>query len=322
MLKKIITALLFLGCFCFNKPMDASESIPEFLCSEKNCYTILDVLGEGAFGRVYSAKDSSGALYAIKCYKKNPVDSYFLSDPKREFEIGQQLDHPNIVKTYDYFSNGNKGEVTDYLVLQYVDGSPLSYYPKRCMGHEESFEAFAKLISALMHALSQDRLYLDLHSANLMLTQNYELMVIDLASFFTFDEIHSYFMSKIVEHKGDVQNKQLFKEAKLEQFFSKNPNLFARMQNLCQGNTIPAPTANTELQNAMLIFLLTDYFNRITDTCVELVLKSDLERDERISLRTKLKNFAWAYEEDADEGIEKPISYYIEQLAALNSTLH
>lgn len=322
MLKNLFVAIVqVIACLCFPESVD--ESIPEFLCSEKKCYTILDVLGEGAFGKVYSAKDASEALYAIKCYKKNSMGAYFFSDPKREFEIGQQLDHPNIIKTYDYFSAAYKGELTDYLVIQYVDGSPLSNYPKRCMGREESLKAFASLVSALIHALSQDRLYLDLHSNNLMLNKNYELMVIDLASFFTFDEIYTYFQTKITESSArDVHNAQMFKNAKIEQFFSENPQLFQKMEFLHKKNAGIASEDEGRIKDAIILYLLTDYFNRITDTCVALVLKSDIERNERIALRTKLKNVAWAYEEDVDEGIDLPISHYIEQLAALHSSLY
>lgn len=323
MFKKIsVVLMLAIACFYFLEPVDASESIPEFLRSEKNCYAILDVLGEGSFGKVYSAKDTSGALYAIKCYKKNSTGAYFFSDPKREFQIGQELDHPNIIKSYDYFSAEQDGELTDYLVIQYVDGSPLSNYPKRCIGREESLQAFAKLVSALMHALSQDRLYLDLHSNNLMFNQNYDLMVIDLASFFTFDEIYTYFQTNITESSvRGIQNKQLVKNAKIEQFFSENPKLLARVQLLYNGNAGITSEVDRRIRDAIILYLLTDYFNRITDTCVELVLKSDIERNERIMLRTKLKSIAWTYEEDVDEGIDLPISHYIEQLEALNGTL-
>lgn len=312
---------LFVTVFCFINPVSAFESIPEVICSPKNCYTILEKLGEGAFGKVYSAKDSSGTLYAIKCYKNRSFSGFdFFSDPKREFERGQQLDHPNIIKSYDYFSDVVDGEPVDYLVLQYVEGATLSQHPKRSLRQKEILKAFEKLLSALTYALTQDLVHLDLHGGNLMLDRNYELMVIDLASFFTFEEINDFFVAKSSKSSTEVQERQLFKEAKLEQFFAENPRLFAKMQQVYQGN-VARSSGKSEMRNHILLIYLVEYFNRITDSCVDLILKSDLDRGERIALRTKLKNYAWNYEEDADEGIDQPISYYLEQLSKLSASL-
>lgn len=313
-------SLFFAFCY-FSLPAGAGESIPEVICSPKKCYSILGSLGEGAFGKVYLAKDSSGAHYAIKCYKKTSDRRDFYLDPKREYEIGRQLNHPNIIRSYEYFSATSKGKSMHYLVLQYVDGDELYRYPKGCMNLKETFNAFDRLLSALIHALSCERVHLDLHYGNLMLNQDFEIMVIDLASFFNFDEIHDFFSTKVIKKAPEKTQEKMIKEMKIEQFFSKNPLLFEKLHKIYQEHDLEDIEMKRKVHDHLLLSYLTYYFDRITEVCVQIVLRSDLGRDERMNLRTKIKRAAWNYDEDADEGIDQPLLYYIQKLKQLTKSL-
>jgi serine/threonine-protein kinase len=61
-------------------------------------YTIAEQLGEGGMGRVYRAVGPDGQSVALKIVKEEmAVDEVFLKRFRREAEIAQRIDHPNVV---------------------------------------------------------------------------------------------------------------------------------------------------------------------------------------------------------------------------------
>jgi serine/threonine-protein kinase len=61
-------------------------------------YTIESQLGEGGMGRVYKAIDGDGRPVALKMVKEEmTIDAVFLKRFKREAEIAQRIQHPNVV---------------------------------------------------------------------------------------------------------------------------------------------------------------------------------------------------------------------------------
>jgi serine/threonine protein kinase len=61
-------------------------------------YTIESQLGEGGMGRVYKAADTQGRPVAVKMAKEEmAADAVFLKRFKREAEIAQRIEHPNVV---------------------------------------------------------------------------------------------------------------------------------------------------------------------------------------------------------------------------------
>ena len=140
-------------------------------------------MGEGAFGTVYAVTNSEGQPFAIKSYKHQTdpeMENSSFADASREFQRGQTLDHPNIIKSFDLFANQN----TNNLVLQFVEGETLFDKKKSSLSAEEAIRASVQFCHTLRYALSLDLLHLDLHGGNIMVNNNKEIMVIDLASFF------------------------------------------------------------------------------------------------------------------------------------------
>ena len=87
-------------------------------------YKIISYLGEGSFGKVFKAREiSSGRIIAVK---KMFIDNSKLKYNKtiKEINLLKNLDHPNIVKYYDYFQE----EDCIYLMMEYLDGSTLKQY--------------------------------------------------------------------------------------------------------------------------------------------------------------------------------------------------
>lgn len=119
-------------------------------------------------------------LYRVKLYGKwhflkklkpelagNPA---YIAAFEKEFDIGFNLDHPNIVR---YVSVGDDG-TAPYLLTQYVDGLTLAEFVSKNPGYFKNkahFRAFvAQVLSAVGYMHSRQVLHLDLKPGNVMLT--------------------------------------------------------------------------------------------------------------------------------------------------------
>ena len=77
-------------------------------------YKISSILGAGGMGEVYKARDTRlGRDVAIKITHQAFTERF-----EREARLISQLNHPHVCQLYDIS--------TDYLVMEYVDGRPIS----------------------------------------------------------------------------------------------------------------------------------------------------------------------------------------------------
>lgn len=86
-------------------------------------YKILEMIGTGTFGKVYKAMNlQTKRLRAIKLVKKHVIR---LQDDEKKFlkeiEVLINLDHPNIIKVFEYFED----EKNYYVVEEYAEGGEL-----------------------------------------------------------------------------------------------------------------------------------------------------------------------------------------------------
>lgn len=78
---------------------------------------LLRVLGKGGLGEVYEALATDGRRVAVKAFQIRDDDQGLLASAfVREANLGERLDHPDIVKV---LSSGCEGEYA-YLVMEYV----------------------------------------------------------------------------------------------------------------------------------------------------------------------------------------------------------
>lgn len=91
-------------------------------------YTIREKIGQGGTGNIYLADDIrlQGRLCAIKEVEHNQtLPSEIFEQAREQFfreaSVLARLDHPNLPKVSDYFSEGAR----DYLVMDYVPGKDL-----------------------------------------------------------------------------------------------------------------------------------------------------------------------------------------------------
>eukprot|EP00928_Gymnodinium_smaydae_P080856 TRINITY_DN64476_c0_g1_i1.p1 TRINITY_DN64476_c0_g1~~TRINITY_DN64476_c0_g1_i1.p1 ORF type:complete len:881 (+),score=227.84 TRINITY_DN64476_c0_g1_i1:93-2735(+) len=131
-------------------------------------YELERVLGEGTYGKVWLAVHrETGATRAIKMIAK---DGYGIHDI--EVERLQRLDHPNIVKLYEYYTDST----SVHLVMDYCSGGELhDALKKRRSPFPEDFCAHVlrQIMLAVAHIHRHGIVHLDLKSANVMLMPNH-----------------------------------------------------------------------------------------------------------------------------------------------------
>src|SRR5512134_4006799 len=88
-------------------------------------YRVQELLGSGAMGEVYRAVDSKmfDRVVAVKLLN----EKFSRNETARgrftlEIQTAAKLDHPNIVKIYDY----GEHEGRPYFVMEYLDGTDLA----------------------------------------------------------------------------------------------------------------------------------------------------------------------------------------------------
>lgn len=94
----------------------------------RNRYRVVELIGQGGMGAVYKAEDLRlpGRICAIKevfpeLYGLTEVTEELHAQFYQEAQVLARLDHPNLPKVSDFFSEGQR----EYLVMDYVPGRDL-----------------------------------------------------------------------------------------------------------------------------------------------------------------------------------------------------
>ena len=144
-------------------------------------YKIQKIIGKGAFGVVYKSFElCSGRIVAIK---QIAVNSSNRKDVIKEIELLKNLEHPNIVKYYNYLKEENH----IYIIMEYLEGSTLKQYISQ--NRENITEDIARnIIKQLLNALSYlhyscDVCHRDIKPENIMFTEKNDISCIKLLDF-------------------------------------------------------------------------------------------------------------------------------------------
>jgi serine/threonine protein kinase/Tfp pilus assembly protein PilF len=126
-------------------------------------YEILARIGAGGMGEVWKARDTRlGRVVAIKKVKEQHSERF-----KQEARSIAALNHPNICQLFDI------GE--DYLVLEYVEGKPLS-----CpLSEREAVRLAIQIATALEEAHAKGIIHRDLKPSNIMVTDKGSVKLLD-----------------------------------------------------------------------------------------------------------------------------------------------
>ena len=153
-------------------------------------YKITQIVGQGGMGCVYRAEDLRlpGRLCALKEVLIDSADSDEMRQQThaqflREASILAQLDHPNLPKVSDFFTENDR----EYLVMDYVPGNDLkqmidaSIQQGETLPIETVLDWSEQLLDAViyLHKQEQPVLHRDIKPANIKLTLDGRIKLVD-----------------------------------------------------------------------------------------------------------------------------------------------
>jgi tRNA A-37 threonylcarbamoyl transferase component Bud32/CheY-like chemotaxis protein len=140
---------------------------------------ILFHIAEGTFARVYRGRrESTGESVAVKVLRRR-----FTSDAEsvqrflHEAEAGVKLDHPNIVKIYEY----GEQDKNYYMIMEYVEGSNLRDFLKlrHRISADQSLPLMLGLAEGLKYSLEKGVTHRDIKATNILISTRGAAKLVD-----------------------------------------------------------------------------------------------------------------------------------------------
>lgn len=172
----------------------SSLKLKAILNSDKlsNHYSVIGKIGTGSFGKVYRVNHlKTGQERALKVVSK-AIIKYQDDDKKflKEIELLSQLDHPYIIKVYEYFVENNNY----YVVQELCKGGELyeQIYQIESFTEKSAATIMKQLLSAVYYLHSVNIVHRDLKPENIMLEstdeENFSIKLIDFGTSRFFSE--------------------------------------------------------------------------------------------------------------------------------------
>jgi serine/threonine-protein kinase len=133
-------------------------------------YELQSVIGQGAFGVVYRARDTLLArTVALKRLRPGALEAFGAGERFiREARSAAALRHPHLVPVYDAGRVGNE----PYLVTALIEGRNLADWLQTCRpSFRQSAEWIAALADALEHAHEQNVIHRDVKPSNVLIDE-------------------------------------------------------------------------------------------------------------------------------------------------------
>jgi len=139
-------------------------------------YKVKKLLGEGSFGKAFlCSRDSDDDLCVIKQIKVEDMTKQEKEDVINESTILSKLDHPNIIKFFEFFESKTPQQ-TFNIVTEYADGGDLSEkikeQNKTPFKESDILDYFTQICLALKHIHEKKIIHRDLKSGNVFLMKS------------------------------------------------------------------------------------------------------------------------------------------------------
>jgi serine/threonine protein kinase len=148
-------------------------------------YEVESVLGKGAMGMVYLARDKRiGRRVALKTvqvqqqFEDESEATEFYQRLQREAEVCGAMQHPNIVTLYE---PGYENNVISYLATEWVDGESLRDRLKRSkpLPLDEALRISEDILRGLAYAHTKGVIHRDIKPANILLSTDGQAKIAD-----------------------------------------------------------------------------------------------------------------------------------------------
>jgi len=144
-------------------------------------FQVVGTLGQGAHSTILQVRRSADSkTYALKVVPiDGPEDMKFLEQAQHEYQVGQLLEHPNLIKIHcfeqvrDWLFRVKKA----HLLIEYVNGKTLDTYPKFKIA--KLVQIFEKIASGLVQMHRRGVFHADLKPNNIILSKTGQVKIID-----------------------------------------------------------------------------------------------------------------------------------------------
>ena len=163
-----------------HKDSDPASSSGEVTSSFENIsdvFTAYTEIPSGGFNRLYKAK-RYGKWFVLKGLKpefqRKAVYNELLT---KEFELGVQMDHPNIARTFSFETDPVAGPC---IVMEYVDGCTLKEFLAQKPSAAVRRKITKEILSAMSYFHGKQIIHRDLKPDNILITHNgHNVKIID-----------------------------------------------------------------------------------------------------------------------------------------------
>lgn len=143
-------------------------------------YEIISEIGEGSFGRVLKVKEKTGEIFrAMKIIKKKynqtlQEDENFL---KKEVHILRKLDHPNIIKIFEFFNS----KYEFHIISEFCEGGELFDHiiKSKNFSEKKAKNIMKQIFSAVHYCHKNQIIHRDLKPENIVIEEKEKEKVIN-----------------------------------------------------------------------------------------------------------------------------------------------
>jgi len=154
------------------------------LCETLNDFEILNLLGEGYFGKVYKVvSNKSNKIYAMKVLNTDKLtNEKELKLSLNEITYLKQLNHPHVIKYYKSFENKN----LIIIILDFINNGNISKFIEsyqilnKNIPEEIVWNLLLQSMSGLRYIHSKGLIHRDIKSDNIFLDNNLKIIIGDL----------------------------------------------------------------------------------------------------------------------------------------------
>lgn len=144
-------------------------------------FAVSRLIGQGGMGAVYEAwQEKPSRRVAIKLARPGVVSVESLRRLSAEADILGRLEHPSIARIYSAGSVASGGLVQPYLVMEYIEGQPVTLHIEQTNpGVEERLQLFRQILDGVQFAHQQGIIHRDLKPGNILVDQRGQPRILD-----------------------------------------------------------------------------------------------------------------------------------------------